>query len=175
MRFAFIKGYDGIMLRERLCSFFGVTSRGLRAHVQSEECRRRQVDRALLLHIQEQHRLSLGTYGRARMTEELKEQGFVVGERRVGRLMAINGIRVDRRRKYRTTTNSDHAYAVAPNVLERDFTPQETNRSWAADITYIRTCEGWLYLAVVIDLFSRRIIGWAVSNRLKRDLAVRAL
>jgi transposase InsO family protein len=109
------------------------------------------------------------------MTEELQEQGLDVGHRRVGRLMAENGIKAVRTRKYKSTTDSNHSFAVAPNLLDRDFSADAPNRKWVGDISYIWTAEGWLYLAVVLDLYSRRVIGWAVSDRLKRDLAIRAL
>ena len=129
----------------------------------------------LLAHIREQHKLSLHSYGRPRMTEELQELGFEVGHRRVGRLMHQNGIRAIRTRKFKVTTDSNHSFAVAPNLLNRNFSATAPNQKWAGDITYIWTSEGWLYLAVILDLFSRRVIGWAVSNRMKRDLAIRAL
>ncbi len=129
----------------------------------------------LLAHIREQHHHSLGSYGRPRMTQELKELGLRVGHRRIGRLMRQNGLRVVRTRKYKTTTNSNHKFNIAPNWLDRDFTADRPNQKWAADITYIWTREGWLYLAVIIDLHSRRVVGWSVSNRLKHDLALRAL
>jgi transposase InsO family protein len=89
--------------------------------------------------------------------------------------MRENGIVAIRTRKYKVTTDSNHTLAVAPNLLDRDFSATAPNQKWAGDITYIWTSEGWLYLAVILDLYSRRIIGWAVSNRLKRDLAIRAL
>jgi transposase InsO family protein len=129
----------------------------------------------VLAHIKEQSRLSLGSYGRPRMTEELKEVGVSVGHRRVGRLMRENGITVERTRKFKATTDSDHTFNIAPNLLDRDFTADRPNQKWAGDISCIWTREGWLYLAVIVDLHSRRVIGWAVSNRMKRDLAIRAL
>jgi len=146
------------------------------------------MDMVVLAHIKEQSRLSLGSYalpgrrmrafavrGRPRMTEELKEVGVDVGHRRVGRLMRENGIVVERTRKFKATTDSDHTFNIAPNLLYRDFSAAGPNQKWAGDISYIWTREGWLYLAVILDLHSRRVIGWAVSNRMKRDLAIRAL
>ena len=136
---------------------------------------RQRDDMVLLAHIREQYKLSLGSYGRPRMTEELQELGFKVGHRRVGRLMRQNGIEAVRTRKYKVTTDSNHSFAIAPNLLDRDFSAAAPNQKWAGDITYIWTSEGWLYLAVILDLYSRRVIGWAVSNRMKCDLAIRAL
>jgi len=174
-RFAFIEQHGGGVPIERLCQMLGVTSRGLRAWRARPISQRQRDDMVLLAHIREEHRLSLGSYGRPRMTEELKELGFTVGHRRVGRLMRDNGIKVVRTRKYKATTNSKHGYAIAPNLLDRNFIADQANQKWSVDISYIWTREGWLYLAVVMDLYSRRIVGWAVSNRMKKDLAIRAL
>ncbi len=89
--------------------------------------------------------------------------------------MRQNGISVVRTRKHKVTTDSDHKFNIAPNLLDRDFSANLPNQKWAGDISYVWTSEGWLYLAVILDLHSRRVIGWAVSNRMKRDLAIRAL
>lgn len=175
MRFSFIDGYRGSLSRARLCALFGVTDRGLRAWRNRPPSRRQREDMVLLAHIREQQRLSLGSYGRPRMTAEMRELGFDVGHRRVGRLMRDNGIHALRTRKYKRTTDSNHGFNIAPNLLDRDFEAVGPNEKWAGDISYIWTGEGWLYLAVIIDLHSRRVIGWAVSDRLKRDLAIRAL
>jgi transposase InsO family protein len=136
---------------------------------------RQRKDMVVLAHIREQHTLALGSYGRPRMTEELKELGLCVGHRRIGRLMKDNGICVIRTRKHKVTTDSNHRFNIAPNLLDRNFVADKPNQKWAGDISYIWTREGWLYLAVILDLHSRRVIGWAVSNRMKRDLAIRAL
>ena len=84
-------------------------------------------------------------------------------------------IKIIRTRKYKATTDSNHAFSIAPNLLNQDFSANRPNQKWAGDISYIRTSEGWLHLAIIIDLYSRRVIGWAVSNRMNRDLAIRAL
>lgn len=136
---------------------------------------RQRQDMVLLAHIREQHHHSLGSYGRPRMTQELKEVGLSVGHRRVGRLMRQNSIQVVRTRKYKATTDSSHRFNISPNLLDRNFAANRPNQKWAGDISYIWTREDWLYLAVMIDLHSRRVIGWATSNRLKKDLALQAL
>ena len=94
---------------------------------------------------------------------------------RVGRLMRQNGITVEKVHKFKATTDSNHTFNIAPNLLEQNFIAKKPNQKWAGDISYIWTRAGWLYLAVILELHSRRIIGWAVSNPLKRDLAIRAL
>lgn len=109
------------------------------------------------------------------MTLELKEAGLDAGERRVGRLMRINGIKPVRTCKHKVTAGSNHSLGIAPNILDGNFTASAPNRKWAGDISYIWTSEGWLYLAVILDLHSRRVIGWAISSRMKKDLAIRAL
>jgi putative transposase len=126
-------------------------------------------------HIKEHSRLSLGSYGYPRMTEELKEIGLDVGHRSAGRLMRQNGISVVRTRKHKVTTDSDHKFNIAPNLLDHDFNADAPNQKWVGDIGYVQTREGWLYLAVILDLHSRCVVGWASSNCMKRDLAIRAL
>ncbi|WP_353428793.1 IS3 family transposase [Paracoccus denitrificans] len=175
VRFRFVEEQRGAFPVDRLCRVMNVSPRGLRAFRNRPASRRQHMDMVVLAHIKEQSRLSLGSYGRPRMTEELKEVGIDVGHRRVGRLMRENGIVVERTRKFKATTDSDHTFNIAPNLLDRDFTADRPNHKWAGDISYIWTREGWLYLAVILDLHSRRVIGWAVSNRMKRDLAIRAL
>jgi putative transposase len=91
----------------------------------------------------------------------------------VGRLMRQNAICVVRSRKFKATTDSDHTFNIAPNLLQQDFAASQPNQKWAGDITYVWTREGWVYLAVILDLHSRRVIGWAISNRMKKDLAIR--
>lgn len=175
MRFAFIDAWKEVWPVEFLCRVMQVTSRGFRAWKVRPMSQRHRDDMVILAHIREQHRLSLQSYGRPRMTEELQELGLNVGHRRVGRLMQANGIKIVRTRKYKATTDSDHAFNVAPNLLDQDFSTNGPNQKWAGDISYIWTGEGWLYLAVIIDLYSRRVVGWATSNRMKRDLAIRTL
>ena len=187
MRFRFVEEQRGAFPVDRLCRVMNVSPRGLRAFRSRPASHRQRMDMVVLAHIKEQSRLSLGSYGRPRMTEELKEVGVDVGHRRVGRLMRENGITVERTRKFKATTDSDHTFNIAPNLLDRDFKADQPNQKWAGDISYIWTREGWrpswasdhggtmTNLAVILDLHSRRVIGWAVSNRMKRDLAIRAL
>ncbi|WP_152498482.1 IS3 family transposase [Roseovarius sp. THAF8] len=175
MRFAFIAKNADMLPVERLCQIMDVSPRGYRAFRSRPLSQSQRKDMVVLAHIREQFALSLGSYGRPRMTEELKELGLQVGHRRIGRLMRDNGIAVRRNRKFKATTDSNHSFNIAPNLLNRDFSAARPNRKWAGDISYVWTQEGWLYLAVILDLHSRRVIGWAVSNRMKRDLAIRAL
>ena len=175
MRFRFVEEHRGSFPTDRLCQVMNVILRGLRAFRSRPANRRQHSDMVVLAHIKEQSRLSLGSYSRPRMTEELKEVGVDVGHRRVGRLMRQNGIVVERTRKFKATTDSNQTFNIAPNLLDRDFTASQPNQKWAGDISYTWASEGRLYLAVILDLQSRRVIGWAVSNRMKRDWAIRAL
>lgn len=175
MRFAFIAKNADVLPVERLCQIMDVSPRGYRAYRERPLSQSQRKDMVVLAHIREQFALSLGSYGRPRMTEELKELGLDVGHRRVGRLMHENCITVKRNKKFKATTDSNHSFNIAPNLLDRDFAADRPNQKWAGDISYVWTREGWLYLAVILDLHSRRVIGWAVSNRMKRDLAIRAL
>ncbi|MBB6261634.1 transposase InsO family protein [Paenochrobactrum gallinarii] len=152
-----------------------VTSRGYRAWRRRPLSKRQRQDMVLRAHIREQHHFSLKSYGRPRMTQELKDIGLSVGHRRVGRLMRQNNIYAIRIRKYKVTTDSNHTFNIAPNLLDQDFSADKPNQKWAGDISYLWTREGWQYLAVIIDLHSRRIVGWVVSDSLKQDLAMQAL
>ena len=174
-RFAFIDAHKKIYPIESLCRVMQVSSGGYRSWRTRPMSQRQRDDMVLLAHIREQHKLSMQSYGRPRMTEELQELGFDVSHHRVGRLMRQNAIKAVRTRKHKVTTDSNHSFNIAPNLLDRKFTASGPNQKWAGDITYIWTSEGWLYLAVILDLYSRRIVGWAVSSRMKRDLVIRAL
>jgi len=109
------------------------------------------------------------------MHAELKEEGWLVGRHRVARIMRDNHLKARQKIRFKKTTDSNHRGPVAPNLLDQDFATDKPNQKWGADISYIWTAEGWLYLAIVLDLFSRRIIGFAVSDRMKKGLAVEAL
>jgi len=114
-------------------------------------------------------------YGSPRIHQQLLREGYAIGKKRVERLMSEMDIQAVAKRKYKATTDSAHTKPVAENHLNRDFTPDSPNTSWVADITYIATAEGWLYLATIMDLFSRKIIGWSLRNRLTKDLVIGAL
>ena len=116
-----------------------------------------------------------GAYGSPRMTRELRDRGFPASKPRVERLMKENGIRARHKRRYKATTDSKHNLPVAQNLLDRNFTPTTPNKVWTADMTYIWTDEGWLYLAVVIDLFNREVVGWSIKPRMTADIVMDAL
>ena len=137
--------------------------------------RQRLTDAQMLALIQTIHNELKGAYGSPRMLREVRARGFPAGKERVERIMRENGIRARHKRRYKATTDSKHALPVAPNVLDRDFTPRAPNQTWTADLTYVWTAEGWLYLAIVLDLFNREIVGWSIKPRMTADIVTDAL
>lgn len=115
------------------------------------------------------------TYGSPRIHAALNRAGNSCSRGRIERLMKCNNLAARRKRRYRVTTQSEHGYQVAPNLLQRNFKPNAANRVWASDVTYLWTKEGWLYLAVTLDLFSRQVIGWSMGTRLDANLAIKSL
>ena len=144
-------------------------------------CARQLADERLLLNIRVSHQLSDGTYGAPRVREDLRDLGLHVGQKRVARLMRQDGLVGRRPRAFVTTTDSQHTYPIAPNLLARAFDvngiagPRALNRVWVSDITYVPTQQGWLYLATVLDLASRRVVGWAMRESVDAELALAAL
>lgn len=175
MKFNLIDASKGFISIARACRLFGVSQSGYYAWKSRPASPRQHEDMILLAHIRNAFALSNETYGSPRMTADLQAEGFTVGRRRIARLMRENGLQARRKRRFRRTTDSHHAWPIAPNIIDGDFTAKAPNQKWGVDISYIWTAEGWLYLAVVMDLYARRIIGWATSDRLKRDLALEAL
>ena len=175
MRFRLIDQAKKEFPVQRLCDVLGVSQSGYFAWRGRPACRRQREDMVLLAHVRSAFALSNGTYGSPRMTRELRDDGLKVGRRRTARLMRENGLRARQKRRFKRTTDSHHAWPVAPNIIDQDFAAERPNEKWGADISYVWTREGWLYLAVVIDLFARRVVGWAVGDRLHRDLALAAL
>jgi putative transposase len=129
----------------------------------------------LIALIREVHRRSRYTYGSRRIMHQLRWNGLVIGRWRVRRLMKLAGVSVKRKRKYRTTTRSNHRYPVSPNLIKGCFHTEKPNLVWVSDITYIKTLEGWLYLAVVMDLFSRKVVGWSLARNMAVNMVKEAL
>lgn len=138
-------------------------------------CARQSEDQDLKQHIEKIHQQSKSTYGAPRIQVELAKKGFSVSRRRIHRLMEEAGLKVRHKRKFRTTTRSKANHRFSDNLLDRQFQASGQNQKWTTDITYLPTFEGWLYLAVVLDVFSRKVVGWAFDTRLETDLAMKAL
>jgi putative transposase len=175
MRFQVIDAAKEQFPVKRLCQVLEVSQSGYFAWRGRPASLRQREDLILLAHIRSAYALSHETYGSPRMTRDLQDDGLCVGRRRTARLMRENGLKARQKRRFKRTTDSHHAFPVAPNLLDQDFSAECPNQKWAADISYLWTSEGWLYLAVVLDLFARRVVGWAVSDRLHKELALEAL
>lgn len=179
MKYAAIEAHRAQFPLSLMCRALDVSHAGFYAARKREACARAKRDEELRRQVRAAHLQSRRTYGSPRVHAELQAQGERVGRKRVARLMRQEGLRARVRRCFRpTTTDSKHTHGVAPNVLGRRFAPQQieaTNRVWAGDITYIPTREGWLYLAVILDLASRRVVGWSMGQTLSASLAIAAL
>jgi putative transposase len=175
MRYRAIQEHDRRYPIRLMCRALAVSAAGYYAWRIRPESTRSVSARTVLSAIRVIHRESRETYGSPSIWDALIKQGHRIGEHRVARLMRQDGIRAKTVKKWRATTQSHHRFPVATNTLNRQFTVASPNRVWAGDITYVWTAEGWLYLAVVLDLYSRTVIGWAMGTRLIGDLAERAL
>jgi len=133
----------------------------------------RQAD--LIARIREVHRRSRYTYGSRRIMHQLRRDGLVIGRYRVRRLMRLGGVSVRKKRKYKITTRSNHRYPASPNLIQGCFQTEKPNLVWVSDITYIKTAQGWLYLAVVMDLYSRKVVGWSLARNMAVQMVKNAL
>jgi len=158
-----------------LCDVLEVSRSGYYASKTRPPSARSKSDANLAAQIAATHNKSRKRYGSPRVHRALRKKGVRVGKKRVERLMRENGLIGRRKRRFRRTTDSNHASPIAPNVVARDFEPEAPNQVWAGDVTYIATAEGWCYLAVLLDLYSRRVVGWAMSANNDTDLALAAL
>jgi len=152
-----------------MCKVFKISKSSYYLWLKGGPSKRWVENEQLLITINNVFKASLQSYGSPRMTEELKVLGFNVSRQRTARIMKAAGIRAKRKRKFVATTDSHHKYPIVPNVLNREFTVPEPGLVWVSDITYIKTTQGWLYLTVVIDLFDRKAIGWAMSKGMSAE------
>ena len=175
MKYRFMDRYCSEFRVERMCKVLGVSRSGYYGWRRRPCSKRQRENEEILMEIQESHKRSKGTYGSPRVTADIRAKGIPCGENRVARIMRKNGIVARSRRKFKATTHSRHNLPVAENLLGQKFIAEGPNRVWASDITYIPTLEGWLYLVVILDVFSRRVVGWAMSDRLTAEFVIRAL
>ena len=175
MKFQFIKDHSYRFQIRRMCRILGVSASGYYAWLHRPESQRTRENRRLVVEIRAIHKENRGVYGSPRIHAELKEREIHVGENRVARLMREKGIAAKQKKKYKVTTDSNHNQPVAPNILQRDFDAKAPNQKWLADISYIPTREGWLYLAAILDLYSKLIVGWSMSSRMTKKLVLDAL
>ena len=181
MRYAFIERHKNIWPVADQCRVLEVAASGFRAWRKRQSGKpraapgKRVSDLALLTHIRAEFAASKQTYGWPRMVKQLHAKGLRVGKERVRKAMKSNDIRVRSRRRFKVTTDSRHDLPIASNLLKREFVTQAPNKAWVGDITYVWTAEGWLYLATVIDLFSRQVVGFAMGEHMGAQLVVDAL
>ena len=177
MRYACMARHRGEYPVRLMAGVLDVSPAGFYAWTKRSPCERAIADERLMVNIRISHQQSQGRYGAPRVHRHLRSEGTRVGKKRVARLMRGAGLRARRPRRWTKTTDSTHTYPIAPNLLARQFDVHgvRVNRVWVSDITYIPTREGWLYLAAVLDLDSRRCVGWAMRDTLAAELAVSAL
>lgn len=176
MKYAWIEKHVREWPASTLCKTLGVSLSGWKAwRAGGTSSSDRLSDGQLLALIRMIHAEYRGAYGSPRMHEELRSRGYRAGKARVERLMREHHIRARHKRRWKATTDSRHDLPVAPNLIARDFSPARPNQCWGADITYLWTDEGWLYLAVVMDFFNREIVGWSIKDGLTADLVIDAL
>jgi putative transposase len=175
VRFAFIQTEKACYPVALMCRVLQVSRAGFYAWRTRPTAARTQQDQRLAIAVAAIYTHSRGRYGSPRVHAELRQSGQRTGRKRVARLMRVQGLRARQPRRYRCTTDSGHGLAIKGNLLARRFAVVEPNTTWVTDITYLWTLEGWLYLAVILDLFSRRVVGWSMSESLQRQLALDAL
>ena len=176
MKYAWIDGQRREFELAELCAALSVSTSGYRSWKRGgSPNRKRLTDAQMLVLIRAIDRQWKNAYGSPRMVRELRDRGFPAGKERVERLMRDNGIRARHKRRFKATTDSKHALPVAPNLLDRNFQPAAPNQVWSADLTYLWTDDGWLYLAVVLDLFNREVVGWSIKPRMTADIVMDAL
>lgn len=175
MRYGFIRDHAGRYRVNMLCRVLKV-QRSAYYDWQAQPCKViAQEELALRRRMKELFTVSRGSLGSRTMMKNLNQEGFEIGRDRTRRLMKRLKLTVRQKRKYKVTTDSKHNLPVAKNVLNREFCPSAPNHAWGTDITYLWTQQGWIYLAVVIDLYSRRVVGWSMDRRMKKALVIRAL
>jgi putative transposase len=160
---------------EKMCKVFNISRSAYYRWLKNPITQKKQEDDQLLREIKRVHKESRETYGVRRVTAQLNKEGIPCGRKKVGRLMVENNIFCRSKKKFKATTNSNHSLPIAPNLLNQNFIAEKPNQIWCGDITYISTEEGWLYLAAIVDLYTRKIVGWSMSTSLSRHLAIAAL
>jgi transposase InsO family protein len=175
MRFSFIQAEKAHFPVAALCRVLGVTRQGYYAFVGRPPSRRAVEEAHLRERLKQLHVESRQTYGSPRMLRALRAEGIRVGKRRIERALRSLELRVKLRRRFRVTTKADPSHTPAPNVLARRFEASRPDERWVTDITYLWTQQGWCYLAVILDLFSRAVVGWAVDRTMSTELPLRAL
>ena len=175
MKYVFVRNHRGAFPVDLMCRTLEVGSSGFYDWLNRPESPRNRENQQLLMEIKAVHKRSRTTYGSPRIHAQLNESGHACSRYRVARLMRQHGIVSKHKRKFKVTTNSVHSYPIAENLLQRRFNVFRPGQCWVSDITYIPTLEGWLYLAVTLDLFHRKVIGWSMGRWITRQRVIDAL
>lgn len=176
MKYRFISEYRSDFSVWKMCRYLGASKSGYYDWLDRPESMRAQENRYILDEITMIHKTKYkDTYGSPRVHRELRVKGFNCSKNRVARIMSKNDIQAKTRRKWKATTNSKHNLPIADNLIKQNFIVDKPDKIWTSDITYVRTNEGWLYLCVVLELFSRKIVGWAMDKSMKKEIVLSAL
>jgi len=175
MKYRFIMENRSTYRLEKMCKILEVSRSGYHKYVKRKMSNRKRQNIEITELIKRIYKAKRGRYGSPRIHSELRYSGIKINKKRVARLMSISGIRAVAKMKFKATTDSNHSKLVAENLVNQRFQVSSPNRIWASDITYIRTKEGWLYLAVIMDLYSRMIVGWSISESMNRAFLIKAI
>lgn len=175
MKYQFMQTHAEEFSIERMSNVFAVSRSGYYQFIGAKPSKRKQEEERLLIKIKTIHEVSRQTYGSPRVQAELREMGESCSRKKVSRIMKKAGIAAKMKKRFKVTTKANSGAIPAPNLLQQDFTAKKPNQRWVADFTYVWTQEGWLYVATVLDLFSRRIVGLSMSERMTSDLVMQAL
>lgn len=175
MKYKFMQKHANLFRIERMSKVFGVSRGGYYRYIHAKPSKRKQEDERLLTKITSIHKASRNTYGSPRIHAELREDGETCSRKRIAKIMNEAGVVAKMKKRFKVTTRANPDAIPAPNILQQDFAAEKPNQRWVADFTYVSTQEGWLYVATVLDLFSRRIIGLSMSDRMTTELVASAL
>ena len=175
MKYQFMEENRSTFPIEKMCQIFKISRSGYYKWENKKPGNINKENDMLLKKIQIIYDDNKGCYGSPRITKQLNKDGIKCGENRIAKIMRKNNVKAKTKKRFKITTNSKHNYPVAPNLLKRNFSASEINQKWVGDITYIYTKEGWLYLSAILDLCSRKIVGWSMSDRITKALTMKTL
>jgi transposase InsO family protein len=175
MKYEFMQRHNPQFEVKKMAEALQVARSGYYAWEKRKDSPKKKMEQELVERIKAVYYGSRSTYGSPRVTAQLRREGFLCGKNRVARLMRLNHLRSRKQRRFKATTNSKHSYPVASNLLQQNFSATRPNAVWVSDISYIATREGWLYVAVIKDMFTQKIVGWAMDKTMTRKLVIDAL
>ena len=175
MKYRFMEDQRSLYAVEEMAGALGVSTSGYYGWRKRGKSQRETAKEKMVFEIRQIHEKSRHIYGSPRIYAELRRKGYRCNEKRIARLMRENGIRAKTKKRFKITTHSKHSYPISVNLVQRDFTAERPNKVWVTDITYIWTAEGWLYLVIYLDIYSRKIVGWALKDNMSESLILEGL